>query len=69
MDNKFKMGAPCGLICDECPWFNNKMEENCPGCLNKKGKPFWGECEVYQCNEMQKSEFCGLCQDFPCETI
>ena len=69
MNPGFKVAAPCGLICDECPWFQGKMDVECPGCLVKKGKPFWGECEVYQCSEMQNYEHCGCCKDFPCDTI
>lgn len=69
MKSDFNIASPCGLICDECPWFQGKMEQNCPGCLTQKGKPFWGECEVFQCSVMQKVSHCGECQDFPCETI
>ncbi len=66
---KYKQAAPCGLICDECTWFQGKMETSCPGCLEKKGKPFWGECEVFLCAKMKHHEHCGVCNDFPCETI
>ena len=69
MKVEFKIAAPCGLICDECPWYKGEKEQNCPGCLAKKGKPFWGECEVYQCSDMKKIEHCGSCSEFPCETI
>lgn len=65
----FKQAAPCGLICDECPWFQGKMEIKCPGCSESKGKPFWGECEVFLCAEMKHNEHCGACNEFPCETI
>ena len=69
MKSKFKMAAPCGLICDECPWYNGEKDVKCPGCLIEKGKPFWGECEVFQCTTMNNVEHCGLCNNFPCETI
>lgn len=63
------MAAPCGSICDECEWYNGKKETNCPGCLVKKGKPFWGECETYICTAMKKIDHCGQCDEFPCETL
>ena len=69
MNQDFKIAAPCGLICDECLWHNGKKEVTCPGCHISEGKPFWGECEVYQCAKMKKFEHCGTCNDFPCETI
>ena len=69
MGGKYKNAAPCGLVCEECEFYLSEKDISCPGCMEKKGKPFWGECEVYQCNEMQKKEHCGVCKEFPCETI
>lgn len=31
---------------------------------------FWqGDCYTFDCVDEQKIEFCGLCQDFPCNEI
>ena len=69
MNEEFKIAAPCGLICDNCSFYQGNEEIKCPGCLESKGKPFWGECEVFTCNLMQKTEHCGECKEFPCDTI
>lgn len=61
--------CPCGLICNNCEYYNNDGKIQCPGCHNEKGKPFWGECEVYLCANMKKVEHCGLCDEFPCDAI
>ncbi|MCH5321267.1 MAG: DUF3795 domain-containing protein [Eubacterium sp.] len=56
----------CGIDCDACK-FNAEM--GCSGCKNIKGKVFWGECELYQCNAQKGQEHCGKCCDFPCAKL
>ncbi len=34
-----------------------------------EGNPSWGRCEVYQCTEEHKVEYCGLCDVFPCDRL
>ena len=56
----------CGIDCDVCKF---AKEQGCKGCKEIKGKVFWGECELYQCNAQKKQEHCGKCKDFPCEKL
>jgi hypothetical protein len=66
MSERYLYPAPCGLICDECEYFHAEEEPSCDGCKNVKGKPFWGECIIYQCCKGKNLEHCGLCNEFPC---
>ena len=50
--------SPCGIICDECPFYNN----TCKGCKNINGKVFWsadftanGVCPLYDCSINNKT--------------
>ncbi|MCH5199038.1 MAG: DUF3795 domain-containing protein [Oscillospiraceae bacterium] len=56
----------CGIDCDACKF---KIEMGCIGCKSIKGKVFWGECELYQCNAQKEQEHCGKCKDFPCAKL
>lgn len=56
----------CGIDCDICKF---KVEQGCKGCKNIQGNVFWGDCELYQCNESRKQSHCGQCPDFPCKTL
>lgn len=58
--------ARCGIICSECSY---KESMNCPGCIAKAGKPFWGECAVATCCIGKSHDHCGQCADFPCGTL
>ena len=56
----------CGCICSKCEY---KESANCPGCLIMD-KPIWGDsCDLKSCCEAKNLEHCGLCPDFPCETM
>ncbi|MHB9024217.1 MAG: DUF3795 domain-containing protein [Armatimonadota bacterium] len=56
----------CGIDCDVCKY---KKESNCPGCHALKGKPFWGECDLYACATGKNLPHCGKCEAFPCEML
>lgn len=56
----------CGIDCDLCTF---KEEQNRNGCKAVKGKVFWGECELYQCNKEKGQEHCGKCIQFPCDKL
>lgn len=56
----------CGIDCDSCKF---KVEKNCNGCKKIKGKVFWGDCELYQCNKEKEQEHCGKCTQFPCDKL
>ena len=57
----------CGLVCDECEYFKGEKEPRCYGCTSIQGKPFWGECPIYECTEKHTVEHCGTCSVFPCD--
>lgn len=60
----------CGWYCGTCEYFG----EQCQGCGNVNGKPFWTAqmkveiCPIYDCCINKKQlEHCGLCDELPCE--
>lgn len=63
--------SACGLICDECPFF----QKECKGCFQMKGKPFWtadatpkGICPLFDCSINEKKlKNCGNCSELPCK--
>lgn len=56
----------CGLLCSGCEF---REEMNCSGCVNIE-KPFWGDkCPVKACCESKQKEYCGQCDDFPCQIL
>jgi len=56
----------CGLICTGCEY---KESHGCTGCLDVKGKPFWGECLVAKCCQEKGFPHCGICSQIPCELL
>lgn len=56
----------CGLCCATCE-FKDSM--NCGGCIASEGKPFHGACEVAECAKAKKRNFCGDCENFPCDLL
>jgi hypothetical protein len=60
------LAARCGIYCGDCD-YREKM--NCPGCSAATGKMFWGKCEVALCCMDKGLDHCGLCPDFPCDTL
>jgi hypothetical protein len=64
------MLSVCGLVCDECEFFN----KTCTGCINVKGSTFWAAdmptkvCPLYDCSVNSKDlKNCGGCQELPCK--
>lgn len=60
------MDTYCGLSCATCEY---REENNCKGCINSEGKPFYGECEIAECASKKNIGFCGECADFPCDIL
>ncbi len=63
----FKDFSPCGILCDDCPWFTAEREPACKGCTEVSGKPFWGNCDTFSCVEAKGLSHCGECVSFPCK--
>jgi hypothetical protein len=57
----------CGIICDTAAC-KEQFGFDCAGCVNIETAP-WGDCEIKICCEGKGHEHCGLCADFPCETL
>jgi len=63
--------SACGLICNDCPFFNNP----CLGCFQVKGQTFWakdhtpeGICPLFKCSvNERKFQNCGECPELPCQ--
>ncbi|MFW9845835.1 MAG: DUF3795 domain-containing protein [Candidatus Thorarchaeota archaeon] len=58
---------PCGHVCDICPSYQGKDGHHCSGCLDSKGKPWWGSCKLFECANKRRVRHCGDCTDFPCD--
>lgn len=58
----------CGAYCTDCPNYIGKKEPSCAGCIETQGNPWWGECALSKCTLDHKVEYCGQCNEFPCET-
>jgi len=58
--------AICGIDCDACKY---AAERDCPGCQACEGKMFWGTCDLYACASEKGHAHCGLCAEFPCQTL
>lgn len=93
----YKMTAPCGLDCFNCPFYlarenPESMRQlgqwseqydvplevmHCNGCRNHDGriplqKHLFGEshrCAAYECAKARGIDFCGECDDFPCDNL
>ena len=61
------MMSTCGLDCGSCEWHMGGRQPRCAGCIEIKGKPFWGKCPTYACAQEHKAKHCGLCGEFPCD--
>lgn len=56
----------CGTLCNECSY---KEKFDCKGCIEMKGKLFWGECDIYNCSNKKGFKHCGYCSQLPCENL
>ncbi|MBO5253331.1 MAG: DUF3795 domain-containing protein [Clostridia bacterium] len=56
----------CGTDCSTCS-FKDKF--SCKGCLEQKGKIFWGECDIYSCASGKEYAHCGMCDQMPCAKL
>ncbi len=69
MDRDVSLLAVCGRYCGSCVWYLGGSGSSCPGCNVHKGHPSWGECRVYSCATEHDVEYCGACDEFPCDLI
>lgn len=59
----------CGIYCPGCHFYG----QPCGGCGSAPGGAFhWSagtKCDIYVCTGERGLEHCGLCVDFPCDTL
>lgn len=60
----------CGECCIGCA---KKMNGACNGCIESDGYvPEWadsGRCKIHACARKHDVQFCGICDEFPCEQL
>ena len=60
----------CGECCTNC---QKRLDGICKGCIDADGYvPEWaasGRCKVHECAQTHHVQFCGLCDEFPCEQL
>ena len=60
----------CGECCVGC---KKKEEGLCEGCLETDGHcKEWaqsGQCPIHKCAKEHRVQFCGLCDEFPCNDL
>ncbi len=60
----------CGECCVGC---KKKENDLCKGCIESDGNcQEWAEsggCPIHKCVRKHNVEFCGLCNEFPCEWV
>ena len=70
MNNKidFATITACGECCVGC---KKKAEGICEGCIESDGQcAEWTEsngCPIQKCTREHNVQFCGLCNEFPCQ--
>lgn len=62
----YMIESRCGVLCSKCEY---REAMNCSGCISMD-KPFWGDsCPVKSCCEKKSQQYCGECDNFPCELL
>ena len=60
----------CGECCVGC---NKKAEGICEGCIESNGHcAEWTHsngCPIHKCTREHNVQFCGLCNEFPCQWL
>ena len=58
-----KLLGKCGFYCGSCPTYT---KGGCKGCMEEHTT---GNCYTRDCVLKQGIDFCGACEQFPCEAI
>lgn len=60
----------CGECCIGC---KKKEDGSCQGCIESDGYCMeWTQsngCPIHKCAREHKVQFCGLCEEFPCDWL
>lgn len=66
----FTTVTACGECCTGCA---KKINGICKGCIEADGYvPEWagsGRCKIHECARNYHVQFCGICNEFPCEKL
>ena len=69
-DIDFTKITACGECCVGC---KKKDDGLCEGCIETDGHcKEWaesGQCVIHKCAKEHSVQFCGLCNEFPCEDL
>ncbi len=66
MDEIRQVTSRCGLMCNSCEW---KEPNQCTGCIESNGMPFYGTCKIAACAQAKGLTHCGECSEMPCEDL
>ena len=62
MDDNNLIGK-CGFYCGSCPTY---IKGECDGCRKSHNI---GDCFTFDCVDKKEIEYCGQCEQFPCDEI
>jgi len=66
----FSTITACGECCVDC---KKKEDGICDGCIESDGNcKEWkesGGCPIHKCDKKHGVQFCGLCDEFPCDWL
>ena len=69
-EKDFTTITACGECCVGC---KKKEEGLCSGCIETDGNcKEWAEsggCPIHKCARKHNVQFCGLCNEFPCQWL
>ena len=82
---KFRYDTYCGLYCGACPvliankkgtledaaheWEMNPDDITCHGCKTDIISVYCKTCDIKECTENKKIEFCIDCKEYPCDRL
>ncbi len=82
---KFRYDSYCGLYCGACAVLIANREENleekaqewnmdpadlrCAGCKSDETSIYCMDCDIRECAENKKVDFCFQCAEYPCERL
>ena len=66
----FSTITACGESCTGC---KKRSDGICKGCIEADGYvPEWagsGRCKIHACTRNHNVQFCGICDNFPCQHL
>ncbi len=66
IQRRYPAFSACGLNCGLCPRHYTDGKSKCPGCAGDGFSAVHPSCGVLSCCQRKGSEYCFLCEEFPC---